>query len=146
MVSVKRARANTKSSGGIAVFVKQNLIGEVNVANTSSTTDTVWIKLKKEFFKESSDIFVGTVYFSPENYERKYNKDYISQVEHEITYFKSKGEVIIQGDFNARVEQNKIKLPIVSTLTKTTILQTLIPTQYMRIQGILMITLQTLEE
>ena len=49
------------------------------------------------------DVFLGTVYFSPERYEKRNNQDYLSQLEKEIRGFKLRGEVMIQGDFNARV-------------------------------------------
>ena len=107
VASVKRPKNKIKSSGGIAIFVKQNLVGAISPVNNFTNTDIIWIKLKKEYFKETTDFFLGTVYFSPENYEKKYKKDYITQLEYEINHFKSKGEVIIQGDFNARVGNEK---------------------------------------
>ena len=107
LISVRRTKTRVKSSGGIAVFIRQTLVEAVSVVNSLTTTDTIWIKLKKEYFNESSDIFIGTVYFSPENYENKYNKDYIAKLEHDIAYLKSKGEIIIQGDFNARIGTEK---------------------------------------
>ena len=83
------------------------MVGAISPLNNFTNTDIIWIKLKKEYFKETTDFFLGTVYFSPENYEKKYKKDYITQLEYEINHFKSKGEVIIQGDFNARVGNEK---------------------------------------
>ena len=59
--------------------------------------------MKKEHFLLQKDVFLGTVYFSPERYEKRNNQDYLSQLEKEIRGFKLRGEVMIQGDFNARV-------------------------------------------
>ena len=61
-----------------------------------------WLKLKKEKFNEDEDIFIGTFYLSPENYETNKKLNYMEDLEREIFKFASKGKIILQGDFNAR--------------------------------------------
>ena len=101
--SVKRDKVKFKSSGGMAVYVKDHIKKVVSpIKNIHDHTDTLWFKIKKDFTTNRRDIFVGNVYFSPEVYEKKYNKDYFSLLEKEIAHFRTKGEVLVQGDFNAR--------------------------------------------
>ena len=51
---MKGAKNKIKSSGGIAIFVKQSLVGAICPINTFNNTDIIWIKLKKEDFKETN--------------------------------------------------------------------------------------------
>ena len=101
--SVKRDKVKFKSSGGIAVYVKNHIKDVISpIKNQYDHTDTLWFKIKKDYTSNRRGIFVGNVYFSPEVYEKKYNKDYLSLLEKEIAHFKAKGEVLVQGDFNGR--------------------------------------------
>ena len=59
------------------------------------------MKIKKEITGEKKDIYIGTVYLSPYKSKNE-NVKKISNLFEEILVFKGKGEVIIQGDFNAR--------------------------------------------
>ena len=45
---------------------------------------------------------VGTVYLSPPNYERNSSEDLIGELEEEMFLFSQKGDIIVQGDYNAR--------------------------------------------
>ena len=39
------------------------------------SNDLLWKRLKKDFFGEAEDLFLGMVYFSPETYEKRNNKE-----------------------------------------------------------------------
>ena len=72
MSSRKLSDKNNKASGGLAVFVKDYLIDSKLVCHIpTNNKNAIWIKLKKELFQEQEDIYLGTCYFSPENYEKK---------------------------------------------------------------------------
>ncbi len=58
--------------------------------------------IKETHLNSGRDIFVCTVYFSPDGYENRSNKDYITNLEKEVHFYENKGEFIIQRDFNAR--------------------------------------------
>ena len=49
-----------------------------------------------------NDIYIGTVYLSPSNFERSNSVDLIGELEVEMLLFSQKGDVVVQGDFNAR--------------------------------------------
>ena len=92
-----------KLSGGIAVFVKDYLIDSKSICQVQTNNQNViWLKLKKEKFNEGEDIFIGTFYLSPENYETNKKLNYMEDLEREIFKFASKGKIVLQGDFNAR--------------------------------------------
>ena len=73
-------------------------------------------KNKKESFGLLNDIHLGTVYFSPERYENKKDKDYINELEEEVNCYKLKGDVLLVGDFNARTGNLQDTVNFVSTL------------------------------
>ena len=54
------------------------------------------------------DIYIGTYYVSPTNSKYKNNSrtiDFFTEINDEITFFKRKEVVLVQGDLNARVGQ-----------------------------------------
>ena len=53
---------------------------------------------EKGMFNEKDDIYIGTYYVSPYN---KNNKllDFFTALNDEVSYFKRKGVVLVQGDF-----------------------------------------------
>ena len=54
------------------------------------------------FFNLQKDIYLGTVYLSPSNFERSNSEDLIGELEVEMLRFSQKGDIVVQGDFNAR--------------------------------------------
>ena len=92
-------KKSNKASKGIAVFVKESkkdLFSLVKVDND----DAIWIKIKKEMSGEGKDIFIGTYYLNPSTGQNADQK--IVKLSDDVTLLKDKGEVIIQGDLNAR--------------------------------------------
>ena len=96
-----------KAHGGIAVFVKQELIEANAITEIKRSSENVlWIKIKKEFLKEDKDIFIGSVYFSPQTKKNKtLTEALIQELASDIIHFEQRGNVIIQGDFNARTNK-----------------------------------------
>ena len=96
-----RNSSGNRNHGGIAVYIN-NRIKEGILYIPTQNENIIWCKLKKEFFQIDKDIYLGTVYLSPGNYEKSQNADYMMELEEEISRFSTKGNVILQGDFNAR--------------------------------------------
>ena len=96
-----------KISGGIAVFAKKEIAHLVEYV-PNCHEDSIWVKLCKEKTGENKDIYIGTCYISPPNKNRKRLPEFnegLSSLERffeEARQFNHKGEVILQGDFNAR--------------------------------------------
>ena len=55
----------------------------------------------KSFFELDKDLYLGTVYISP-NTSQVIDQELLDDIESEIVNFTLKGDVILQGDFNAR--------------------------------------------
>ena len=87
-------------SGGIALFSKEPIL-KFLVPIQNANEDVSWVMIKKELLGRKRDIYLATVYISP-----KGNKETISKIfeklGQEIETFRGKGEVIVQGDLNAR--------------------------------------------
>ena len=88
-----------KISGGIAAFAKENLEQSINVV-PDTDENSIWVKIKSKNVSVS-DLYIGTYYISPKT--RKNNTNLFELLNDEIKRFKGKGDILIQGDFNARV-------------------------------------------
>ena len=69
----------------------------------SRNKNILWIKLDKSFFDLDKDLYLGTVYISP-NTSQVIDQELLDDIESEIVNFTLKGDVILQGDFNARTD------------------------------------------
>ena len=68
--------------------------------------DIVWLKINKENAKLANDIYIGTLYLSPHK-GKITESEKIKNLAEDIIYFKGKGgDIILQGDFNARTSNN----------------------------------------
>lgn len=83
------------------MYVKSKISKGVTVIKTDNQ-NALWCKLDKRFFNLPNNIYLGTIYFSPRSYENSKSEDYIAELENDVAHFSCKGDVIIQGDFNAR--------------------------------------------
>ena len=54
-----------RASGGIGVFIKLDVCHAVEIFRNSRDT-VVWLKFKKEYLKNSTDLYLGAVYLAPE--------------------------------------------------------------------------------
>ena len=83
-----------------AVHRRKTIIGGTSFLTTRNK-NILWIKLDKSFFELDKDLYLGTVYISP-NTSQVINQELLDDIESEIVNFTLKGDVILQGDFNAR--------------------------------------------
>ena len=83
------------------MYINQKLANGVSYIPTENK-NPIWCKLDRNYFGFKNDIYLGTVYLSPPNYERNNNDDLISEIEAEMLSFSKKGGIIVQGDYNAR--------------------------------------------
>ena len=106
--SFRASKNHHKAFGGIAVFVKSSLMECNGVTKVrTSNENAVWIKLNKNVFGLSTDVFIGTIYLSPINSKNKAtsNKLLYSLYE-DIEKLSDMGSVIVMGDFNARTNSH----------------------------------------
>ena len=110
-VKVKnRASTSAKSGGGLACFAKEKISKSIIPINNDNK-DVIWIKIKKDIFDKKRDIYIGTVYLTPYRNNNDSSKNVLDLFA-EILAFQKKGEVLLQGDFNARtgVDDNTITI------------------------------------
>ena len=67
--------------------------------------NAIWCKLNRTYFNFHKDINLGTVHLSPSNFERSNSVDLIGKLEAEMLHFSQKGDIVVQGDFNARTRE-----------------------------------------
>ena len=97
-----RSSTSIKGSGGLACFAKEKLVNEkLVIPIKTDNDDSLWIKLKKYIFDKKRDVYIGTAYLTPYRNNNDNSKNFLALFE-EILSFQEKGEVIVQGDFNAR--------------------------------------------
>ena len=89
-----------KGHGGIAVFVKEHLVKSITPINTK-LDNTIWVKIKKEGLNRQDDIFLGTVYMNPHR-SKVDDEQKINDLQEEIVNFQKRGQILLQGDLNAR--------------------------------------------
>ena len=85
--------------GGISVFIRENLINLFEHVKMENE-DTIWVKIKKEVSGEIRDIYIGTCYFNPARADE--STQFIPNLIENILSLKSKGNIMINGDLNAR--------------------------------------------
>ena len=90
-----------KSSGGIAVLVKESLRNMLKFEPISDS-DITWVRIQKELTKLLCDIYVAFVYLPPVNssYGKVNGKEIMQKLEKQIEFFSCKGKVVLTGDLN----------------------------------------------
>ncbi|MDP6303844.1 MAG: reverse transcriptase family protein [Candidatus Nitrosopelagicus sp.] len=106
--TVKKIRPKPKNAvkhyGGLAILVKKSIRKGIQFLTTENT-ELMWLKLKKDFFNLTCDIFLALVYINPENshFEGKEEVGNLFEIlESDIAKYNKMGECVIAGDFNAR--------------------------------------------
>ena len=62
----KKQNKVNKTSGGIAIFAKNEVANQVELYKTEND-DIIWIKVKQKISEKSKYIYIGTSYVSDEN-------------------------------------------------------------------------------
>ena len=77
--------------GGLSLYKNQKLAKGVTYT-LSKNKNIIWCRLDKTYFNFQKDIYLGTVYLSPPNYERNSSEDLIEELEEEMFLFSQKGD------------------------------------------------------
>ena len=104
--SRNKSTSNNRSFGGIAVFAKKEISKILRPVETGNQ-DIIWLKMNKDDSGLTNDIYIGTAYISPQK-GKQIESSKIQNLAEDIIGFKNQGgEVIIQGDLNARTSNCK---------------------------------------
>ena len=101
-----KSHKGPKIAGGIGIFIKEELKHLVQVS-PNKNQDSIWIKIKKKFCNENEDIFLGSFYVSPEKRKDSSKTDFFTMINEEVSLFRDKGVVLIQGDLKARTSNER---------------------------------------
>ena len=102
-----------ENSGGVSIMFKNEIASGVKKVNKYCMADLLVFKLDKTFFKFESDIFIVNAYIPPFNTSRKSNLDgyeMLTKVSETVNELREKGEVILCGDFNARISNHPAQI------------------------------------
>ena len=100
-----RPNLKKKGSGGLAILAKKHIRPGIKFEKIISS-DFIFIKLCKKFFRMPEDVYICAAYLPPINssYAHKaQNASLFDVLEDEISKYSRKGQVILLGDLNARV-------------------------------------------
>ena len=103
----KKHKNARRHSGGISVYVKPNIHKGVYTLKNEHT-DIQWVRLDKHFFKLQKDIYLATVYISPQKSPGDVpdlESIYAALLDN-IQNFCRLGDIFIHGDFNAYTNTN----------------------------------------
>ena len=93
---------NSKS-GGVAILVRKELAKGITKIPSKLTPDALIIKVRKDYFHQTKDIYIISAYISPST--SLYRKAQIANpwelLQELVSSTISKGELILCGDFNA---------------------------------------------
>lgn len=94
-----------RDGGGVAIAVREDIWNNVKELNLLEDQEQgiLWIEINLKQTKT----FVGVYYGKQETQNRETIEREFSQLQTQIISLKSRGEIIIIGDFNAKLEVNK---------------------------------------
>ncbi len=92
-------------SGGISVFVKNDVLPGISRLKSHTHPCYMWLKLDKFFFGMAKDLFLCAVYAPPEG--SPYAEDIFTTLENDVTTLSLNGNTLIMGDLNARTGELK---------------------------------------
>ena len=94
-----------KPSGGLAVYIHTSIQPEVRIMSEPGT-ESIIIKLKKEYFSQNNDIYVCFAYCVPSNsnvLHREFMPDDIwDDLQAKLAKYDAQGDIILLGDLNSR--------------------------------------------
>ena len=91
---------NGRTSGGLAFLFKDCYKNNVDLIKTSDYL--IWCKISRLSLGNESDLFICGLYIPPDN-SKYFQDDIFEQLEEDIVTFSKQGNVLLLGDFNARV-------------------------------------------
>ena len=95
-----------RKGGGVALLIRDDIIHLIKPIEETECSDQeiCWAKLKSG----RNDVYVGVFYGPQENSSNEEAQTQYANISTQVNKFKSKGHVILMGDFNAKLEIENI--------------------------------------
>ena len=111
----KESKKAKRGSGGIILLYNDKLHKGISRQKSSDEKHTIWIKCDKDYFGLKEDLYAVAAYFPPQNSQSSTNNancdTIFDKLEKDLNLYTNKGDVILLGDFNARVgTKSEIKI------------------------------------
>ena len=94
------AKAANRNSGGVCMYIKNRLKYKVNKLSHKTKHNILWIKFPNSV--AGKDLYICLAYCKTQNYETEI-LDFYADLAHDVLTFSAFGEVLVVGDFNARL-------------------------------------------
>ena len=96
-----------RGSGGLMNFIRKEIMDGISiVSNNSKSEDRIWLKLSAKVFGFDKDVFICSLYISPQRSSHIASRNDIwGLLQDEIIRYSNEGFIIMTGDFNARIGQ-----------------------------------------
>ena len=98
--SQKHAKKSGRSTGGITVIYRNFLKNKIEIVKASS--NFVWCKISKTVLGRQKDLFMCCLYIPP-MYSPYFADNLFENLEHDVEKFSKLGNIMMLGDFNARI-------------------------------------------
>ena len=96
----EKHRYAKRNSGGVGVYIRNNIAKGVEVSKIVNNDFMMWIMLRKDFFNLCHDVYIGGIYIVPEG-STYLRGDEFHILESEIAKIPEDAEILICGDLNA---------------------------------------------
>ena len=94
----------SNNKGGVAIAVRNDLLPSTRkVLDNTGDLDILWTEVQAN----NTSLFIGTFYGKQETAPKEESEEEFSQLTTQIKRLQQKGEVILTGDFNAKLEIEK---------------------------------------
>ena len=101
--SFRIKRRGRRGHWGICLFIKHTIADGIEVVEKNES-DFIWVKMNRQYFGLSSDLFACFCYIPPKEsiYYRNVDIDFYDFLENGIRQYADLGKVAVFGDLNAR--------------------------------------------
>ena len=116
-----KSKHNNRNFGGLGILIRKEIKPYIKIM-PSTCCDIQWVKMNKDFFGLSKDLYICVMYFPPcaSAYTKRLEYDILDILDKDITKFKDHGDILLCGDLNARTgsqpdaifEDDKLYLPL----------------------------------
>ena len=97
-VMSKAAKGN---SGGLCIYLKQKFKHSIQKIRLKTDHNIMWLKLRSGK-KEETDLYIAIAYCRTGNFHAEVSS-FFATLAHDVLVYSTMGEVLVLGDFNARL-------------------------------------------